>query len=149
MIYVSRLKTKWVTAEDGSYIRHALTKKIPETPYPELNQLAKTLAESDWVEVEDVLLIFNNNKDWMRILMLQVTGLCMRAFLREYRLLILREIMIYTNLSLHEAAEHLHRQKEQLSRDFSKKYGLSPIQYRQRYRNKYYTLWYEFELNKG
>lgn len=147
-IFVTRLKSKLVKQADGSYIRKAVDRTVPKTPYPEMDQLAQRLAKVNHVSYDYVLQLFGGDLDLMRFVFPRMTGMHVTEFLREYKLMILREMMIYTNLSVAEAAKRLSRTKEQLSCDFKKKYSWSPVKYRIRYRNEQYAFLYEYDLSE-
>lgn len=143
-IYVTRLISRRVEAEDGSWSIEKYPKIPPQTPYLELNQLARLLAESTSVSLKRVLEIFHGSPSYLRSVFPLMTGMTPGAFLREYKLLLYREALLYTNFKLVELGKMLDAHYEQLSRNFRRKYGIAPVSYRHRYRHSAYQYLYNF-----
>lgn len=143
-LYVSRMTKKVVKMDDMNFKIVEVDKNPPSTGYPEIDSVAKLLAENDQISTRLVYACLGKDVLLGKLLFRKVTGLSIVSFIHKYRLLICCELLKCTNLQIKEIAKRLGCSQGQLTRDFNKEYKCTPLTYRNLYRPKHYEFLYQF-----
>ena len=93
-----------------------------------------------WNTADRVYALFESDPLFGRNLFKAKTGMTISAFVLEYRMLAFCELLACTNMTVREISAYLGCSNEQVTRDFKKWMGCSPIAYRTRNRPKHYDL---------
>lgn len=131
-IYVTRVLEKKVRREDGRVESVPVDRTVPSTGNMEIDRVAQLLASRDNVRTSELRDLYKENMSLWRLYFEEMTGMTFAKFTRIYRLMICEELLRLTGLPMYDIAKRLGHSREQLSRDFTQMYGVSPLEYRRR-----------------
>ena len=139
-IYVSRLRQKMVEKDANVWEMVTVDKTPPPTGNEDMDRVAQVLATSKKITADRIYALFESDPLFGRNLFKAKTGMSISAFVLEYRMLAFCELLACTNMTVREISAYLGCSNEQVTRDFKKWMGCSPIAYRTRNRPKHYDL---------
>lgn len=141
-IYVTRIRKKKREIEPDHWITETFSNVPAPTGDPEMDRVAQLLAERDNVTLQELAYLHPEDALFWRMYFQRQTGMTFWNFLKEYKQMIFYELLISTDLGPKEIEERIGFTYRNLSENFRKKYGLSPMRYRKKHRPENYRFIY-------
>lgn len=134
-VYVTRLKEKTVTNEEGWHKKVPVESQMPQTGSILFDAIGRILFETNLRQPEALAEILEVDAGDLRAAIHLLSGLTTQEFIMAYRILQAQELLECTDLPVDEIARQCgYLATTSFYRDFSKQAGTSPATYRLQHR---------------